>query len=160
MTTATKQDLETYILFEVAGTTYGVKSREVLHMEMIEQITPVPNAPSFMDGVVFSRGQVVALVNLRARFGFQREAVSLRTRLLVVQAGGRAIGLVVDTAREFRPISKELIQPPDATMGGTTEKYLSGIATLDNRLVLILDLQAVLNPLETAALAAEAAMAS
>ena len=58
-------------------------------MEMVEHITRVPNAPPFVDGVVFSRGQVVPVVNLRARFGFERVADDLRTRLMVV-AGGRA----------------------------------------------------------------------
>ena len=61
-----------YILFIVAGTTYALPSHEVAHVEMVEQITRVPNAPAFVDGVVFSRGQVVPAVNLRARFGFER----------------------------------------------------------------------------------------
>ena len=68
---------------------------------MVEHVTPVPNAPPFVDGVVFSRGQVVPAVNLRARFGFERAEYDLRTRLLVVQHGGRSVGLVVDAAREF-----------------------------------------------------------
>ena len=59
-------------------------------MEMIEDVTRVPNAPPFVDGVVFSRGQVVPVVNLRARFGFERAAFDLRSRLIVVQSGGAA----------------------------------------------------------------------
>ena len=55
-----------YILFTVAGTSYALPSHDVAHVEMVEQITRVPNAPSFVDGVVFSRGQVVPAVNLRA----------------------------------------------------------------------------------------------
>src|SRR5688500_20329829 len=98
------QDLESYILFELSGTNYGVKSRDVLHMEMLDQVTPVPNAPPFVDGVVFSRGKVIPAVNLRVRFGFPRQPHTLRTRLLVVQSGDRAVGLIVDSAREFRNI--------------------------------------------------------
>ena len=62
------QGLGSYILFTVAGTTYALPSGEVRHMEMLEGVTRVPNAPTFVDGVVFSRGQVVPVVNLRARF--------------------------------------------------------------------------------------------
>ena len=91
----------TYILFSVAGTTYALPSSEVRHMEMVEQVTAVPNAPPFVDGVVFSRGQVVPVVNLRARFGFERARYDLRTRLLVVAGGGPPVGLLVDDAREF-----------------------------------------------------------
>ena len=58
----------------------------------------MPNAAPFVDGVVFSRGQVVPALNLRARFGFERAAPDLRTRLLVVQSEGRSVGLVVDAA--------------------------------------------------------------
>ena len=73
----------------------------VAHIEMVEQVTRVPNAPRLVDGVVFSRGAVVPALNLRARFGFETVAYDLRTRLLVVQHQGRTVGLVVDSAREF-----------------------------------------------------------
>jgi purine-binding chemotaxis protein CheW len=66
---------QAYILFGVAGTTYALASDHVVHVEMIEQVTPVPNAPAFVEGVVFSRGQVVPVINLRARFGFERVSV-------------------------------------------------------------------------------------
>ena len=149
---STTQDTQPYILFDLAGTTYGVKSREVLHMEMVEQITPVPNARHFMDGVVFSRGQVIPAVNLRVRFGFPRQPHTLKTRLLVLQSGDRAVGLIVDSASEFRTISEKTIQPPDAAVSGLSGKFLSGIANLNDRLVLILDLQSTLNLLDAESL--------
>ncbi len=96
----------TYILFGVAGTTYALRSDQVLHMEMVEHVTAVPNAPACVEGVVFSRGQVVPVINLRARFGFDRAPIDLRTRLLVVQIQGRRVGLMADDARSssaFRP---------------------------------------------------------
>ena len=139
---------ETYILFELAGTNYGVKSREVLHMEMIEQITPVPNAREFVAGVVFSRGQVIPAVNLRVCFGFPRQKHTLKTRLLVVQSAKRSIGLIVDSAREFRSIPSDSIQTPDSAISGSTGKFLSGIANLGERLVLLLDLQTTIQILE------------
>src|SRR4030095_15460886 len=102
----------TYILFTVAETTYAVLSDQVRHMEMVEQITPVPNAPPFVEGVVFSRGQVVPVINLRARFGFERAPIGWRTRLLVVQHGSRRVGLMADDAREFIAIAESAIHPP------------------------------------------------
>jgi purine-binding chemotaxis protein CheW len=126
-----------------------MRTREVLHIEMLDQITPVPNAPPFVDGVVFSRGQVIPAVNLRVRFGFAREPHTLRTRLLVVQAEKRAAGLIVDSAREFRTIPGEVIQPPDAAISGLSGKFLSGIATFDDRLILLLDLAAVMELIQT-----------
>ncbi len=139
------QGLGSYILFTVAGTTYALPSSEVRHMEMIDDITRVPNAPSFIDGVVFSRGQVVPVVNLRARFGFDRAAFDLRSRLIVVQSGSRLIGLVVDAAREFVAIAPDLIQPPNEALSGMSGRYVDGIASMRDRLILILNLERILN---------------
>ena len=134
-----------YILFTVAGTTYALPSGEVRHMEMIDDVTRVPNAPSFVDGVVFSRGQVVPVVNLRVRFGFERAAFDLRSRLIVVQSGSRLIGLVVDAAREFVAIPPDLIQPPNEALSGMSGRYVEAIASMRDRLVLILNLERILN---------------
>ncbi len=138
-----------YILFTVAGTTYALRSGEVRHMEMIEDITRVPNAPSFVDGVVFSRGQVVPVVNLRARFGFERASHDLRTRLVVVQSAARLVGLVVDSAREFVNIPPDAVQPPHEALAGMSGRYVEGIASLGGRLILVLDLSRVLDFAET-----------
>ena len=135
---------ETFILFTIAGTTYALRSRDVAHIEMLEQITAVPNAAAFVDGVVFSRGQVVPALNLRARFGFARSPVDLSTRLLVVRAGERSVGLVVDAAREFIAIDVASIQPPSAALTGLSGRYLEGVASLGDRLILVLNLDEVL----------------
>ena len=137
--------MDNYILFTVAGTTYAVHSRDVQHMEMVEHVTRVPNAAPFVDGVVFSRGQVVPAVNLRARFGFERVPYDLRTRLIVVQAGGRSIGLVVDDGREFIRLDTAAIQPPQEALAGLSGRYLDGIASVGTRLVLVLNLKQLLD---------------
>jgi purine-binding chemotaxis protein CheW len=137
-----------YILFTVAGTTYAVPSAGVRHVEMIEDITQVPNAPAFVDGVVFSRGQVVPVVNLRARFGFERTPFDLRSRLIVVQSGERLIGLVADAAREFVMIASEAIQPPNEALAGMSGRYVEGVASVGDRLIFILSLDHILNAAE------------
>jgi purine-binding chemotaxis protein CheW len=142
---------QTYILFTVAGTTYGVPSQQVLHMEMVEHVTPVPNAPRCVEGVVFSRGQVVPVVNLRIRFGFDRADMDLRTRLLVVQKEGRRIGLMADAAREFIAIPDSAIHPPSDAIGGLSGNYIEGVATLGDRIVLVLDISEVVDTIPTAA---------
>lgn len=136
---------ETYILFGIAGTTYGLPSQDVQHMEMVDQITPVPNARPFIEGVVFTRGKVVPAVNLRARFGFERIPLGLATRLLVVRRDDRAVGLLVDSAREFVSVPASAVQPPNDTLAGLSGRYLRGIAALGDRIVLILNLEEVLN---------------
>ena len=142
---------QTYILFGVAGTTYALRSDLVLHIEMVEQVTAVPNAPAFVEGVVFSRGQVVPVVNLRARFGFDRAPIDLRTRLLIVQIQGRRVGLMADEAREFVGIPEAAIRPPGDAVAGLSGNYLEGVATIGERIVLILDIREVVEAMPTAA---------
>ena len=134
-----------YILFVVAGTTYALPSQSVAHVEMIEQVTRVPNAPPYVDGVVFSRGQVVPAVNLRARFGFERTSTDMRTRLLVVQTKGRSVGLLADECREFLLIPAASIHPPADALAGISAQYITGIATIGDRMIVVLDLDGLLN---------------
>lgn len=137
-----------FILFIVAGTTYALPSHEVAHVEMVEQITRVPNAPPFVDGVVFSRGQVVPAVNLRARFGFERVPADIKARLLVVQNDGRSVGLLVDECREFMMIPVSTIHPPGEALAGIGARYISGIATVGDRLIVVLKIDELLTTVE------------
>ena len=132
---------ETYILFEVAGTSYALPSRNIKLLEMIENITPVPNAVPCVEGVAFTRGQVIPALNLRSRFGLERTAHTPRSRLIVTNQNGRTVGLVVDSAREFISIPKEAIQPPPQGLSGLSGNYLKGVATVSGRVILIVDLE-------------------
>jgi purine-binding chemotaxis protein CheW len=138
-----QSNADTYILFEIAGTTYAVPSNAVQQLEMIEHITPVPNSTAAVEGVVFSRGQVIPAINLRTRFGFSKIEYDARSRLIVVHVEGRSIGLIVDAAREFKRIPAEAINPPSEVLEGTSGKYLEAIATLEGRLILLLNLAEV-----------------
>lgn len=138
-----QENAETFVLFEIAGTTYAVRSREVRQLEMIEHITPVPNATEAVEGVVFSRGQVIPAINVRTRFGFPKIAFDARARLIVVSVAGRSIGLIVDAAREFKQIPASAISPPSENLESTSGKYIEAIATLGERIVLLLNLAEV-----------------
>lgn len=137
--------MEPFILFELAGTTYGVRSRSVQQIEMIDDVASVPNAHPALEGVALVRGQVIPALNLRTRFGFDRIERSLRSRLVVINTGSRVVGMIVDTAREFIKFSTESIEPPPEALTGLSGKYLEGVATIGERPVLILNLDAVLD---------------
>lgn len=131
----------TFILFELLNTTYGIPSDQVKQMEMIDKITPVPNAPPYVEGVVFCRGQVIPAINLRTKFGFPKIPYDIRTRLIVIQNQQRTVGLIADTAREFVVIPPEQIQPPPEGITSFGHHYLSGVVTWKDRMVLILSVQ-------------------
>lgn len=142
---------DSYVLCELAGTTYALRSDDIEQLEMVGQLTPVPNAPPFVDGVTSVRGKVIPAVSLRARFGFERRPHDLRSRLVIVRAGGRSVGLIVDNAREFAAIPSDAIQPPPDGLADLSSKYLRGLAHLGDRLVLVLDVTELLRVTDAAA---------
>jgi purine-binding chemotaxis protein CheW len=83
---------------------------------------------------------VVPAVNLRVRFGFERAPYDVRSRLLIVQSGGRSVGLVVDEAREFAHIPASAVQPPQESMTELSGQYIEGLASLAGRLIVVLNL--------------------
>jgi len=136
-----RTDLDKFIVLELAGTAYGLRSSFVQQLEMVEEITPVPNATAAVEGVVFSRGQVIPAVNLRALFGFPKVPYDLRTRVVVIHVAGRTVGLIVDSAREFTTIPPSAIQEPPETITNLSGNYLEGIATIGQRLIVILNVE-------------------
>jgi purine-binding chemotaxis protein CheW len=140
---------ENFILFQIADTSYAVPSVNVLQMEMIENITPVPNAAPYVEGVVFTRGQVIPAVSLRTRFGFERVPHTPRSRLIVTACGGRVVGLIADSAREFVSIPIDAVKPPPNGLSGVSGNYLRGIVTIDDRIILIVNIAELIDAVET-----------
>lgn len=139
---------DTYILFELAGSTYGIRSEQVQRVELLEHVTAVPNTAPSVDGVIFSRGKVIPALNLRARFGLPRIPFDRATRLILLNVQQRVVALIVDGAREFKKIPADSIRPIAETLHGVDGNYVEGVASLQGRMVLLLDVGAVLAPEE------------
>jgi purine-binding chemotaxis protein CheW len=120
------------------GTTYAVPASHVHMVDMVDNVTRVPNAPPWVDGLMSVRGQVVPVVNLRRRFGFEPEPYTLETRLVVVNLDGRLVGLVADTAREFQNLPLDLLEPAPDALKSQGEDALAGILNHQGRLILLL----------------------
>ena len=138
-------DYQSYVLFELEGSIYAIPSASVQHIEMFEHVTLVPNANPAIDGVVFSRGRVIPALNLRTRFGFPRRDKTLQTRIVFATVHDRTVGLIVDSAKEFLNLPAASIRPIEETLTGINGRYLKAVSKAGDRLVLILDLEAVLN---------------
>ncbi|RMF43174.1 MAG: purine-binding chemotaxis protein CheW [Anaerolineae bacterium] len=136
---------EPYILFQVAETTYAVPSAQVQQVVMLEGVTRVPNAPDFVEGVVYVRGHVVPVVDLRARFGFERRPYDIRSRLVIVNLDERWVGMAVDSAREFCSLESDDIHPPPKDELAIRADYVVGVLSQEKRLILVLDLRRLLS---------------
>ena len=142
--TAPAQLSQQFVLFELVNTTYALRSASVSRLEMIENVTPVPNATEALEGVVLSRGKIIPAVNLRARFGFPKIPYDIRTRLIVVEADNRTVGIVVDAAREFTTLPEDQIKPAPQAIANLDGDYLEGIASINGRMILVLRLEEIL----------------
>jgi purine-binding chemotaxis protein CheW len=136
--------VENYILFEVEGTAYAVRTSQVEMIEMVNSITRVPNTPDFVEGVTAVRGQVIPVISVRRRFNMPPKSPDIRARLVIIRLENRFVGMLVDTAREFARISPDQIKTAESLTGPGTD-YLDGVATLPNRLVLVVNLERLLS---------------
>lgn len=135
---------DSFIVFQIAGVYYAIRSDIVQQLEMVENITPVPNLPPYVDGVMLSRGKVIPVVNMRVKFNLEKIPYDLKTRIIVVNINDRTIGIIVDSAREYLTIPQENIQPAPESFPDFSSRFLEGIVNLEGRLILILNLEEIL----------------
>jgi purine-binding chemotaxis protein CheW len=131
---------EQVVVFDLAGESYGIDIRHVQEIIRLPAITSVPRAPKCVEGVVNLRGRVIPVINLRTRFGLPDGERGRATRIVVLEAGGQTVGALVDAVSEVLRIPRDAIEPPGATLQGPETAHLRGIAKLEDRLVILLDL--------------------
>ncbi|MEW6523235.1 MAG: chemotaxis protein CheW [Bacillota bacterium] len=143
------------VVFELAGESYGVDIAQVREIIVMQKITRVPRAPGFVEGIINLRGKVIPVVDLRRRFGLPAErAVAGQERIVVVEFDSTSIGLVVDAVSEVLRVPLDTVEPPSPVITGTEVEYLEGVAKLEERLVILLNLDRVLSHRENEELAA------
>lgn len=141
-----------YVAFELAGETYGVDIACVREIYNWKKATTVPQAPSFVEGVINLRGSVVPVIDLRKRFGLPETEPTKDTRIVVVEMKGLTIGMVVDAVSEVLRISSDQVEPPPPVVVGIGAEFIVGVAKLEERLIILVDLEKVLSVGEQAEL--------
>ena len=136
------------VIFDLAEETYGVEIISVREIIRIQEITKVPRTPEFVEGVINLRGKVIPVIDLRKRFGFRQAEATKDTRIVVVDIGGNDIGVIVDAVTEVLRFSADAVEPPTGIITTSDSDYLLGIAKLENRLIILLDLQRALANLD------------
>ncbi|MFM1650836.1 chemotaxis protein CheW [Brevibacillus sp. B_LB10_24] len=133
------------IVFRLRDEEYGVEVSQVNSIEKLEHITRVPRTPKFVKGVINLRGVVTPIIDLRSRFGLEEGDYTESTRIIIVAFGELEVGLIVDAANDVIDIPQSAIEPPPEVVGGVKATYLRGVAKLDKRLLILLNLDKVLN---------------
>ena len=137
------------VVFRLGPESYGLRLHEVREIIMVGQITPVPRAPQFVDGVLNLRGEVMPVVDLRTRFGLERVEATSISRILITSIGGVFTGLVVDAVNEVRPVELHRFGAPPAVTAVGANRYIEKVARLENGMIFLLELQQLLTDAET-----------
>jgi purine-binding chemotaxis protein CheW len=117
---------------------------QVQEINRMLDVTRVPNAPEFIDGVINLRGKVIPIINLRRRFGMERKERDKNTRIVVVELSGKVVGFVVDAVQEVLRVPRSVTEPPPSLVGGLKAEYITAVGKLEDRLLILLDLEKVL----------------
>jgi purine-binding chemotaxis protein CheW len=141
------EELLQLVSFNIGDEEYGVDILRVQEINRMPEVTQVPNSPDYVNGVINLRGKVIPIVDLRQRFGMARKSNDKNTRIIVADLAGKTYGFVVDAVREVLRIPRNVTEPPPQMIGGTRQDYITGVGKLDDRLLILLDLDRILEPL-------------
>jgi purine-binding chemotaxis protein CheW len=137
------------LAFRLGAEEYGVDILKVQEIKGWDGVTRVPYSPPFLLGVINLRGAIVPVIDLRVRFELANAPFDATTVIVVVRVPGprgeRTVGVVVDSVTEVHAIEARAIRPAPAMLGGAATSFLKGIASVAGRLVMLLDIEALVN---------------
>lgn len=133
------------VSFNIGSEEFGVDILKVQEINRMVEITRVPQAPSYVEGVINLRGKVIPIVDLRKRFNMEEKEYDKNTRIVVVDISGNIMGMVVDSVSEVLRLPANTIEPPPEIVANINSEYIKGVAKLDDRLLIFLDLSKVID---------------
>ncbi len=138
-------DKELHVVgFRIGRETFAVPIELVHEIVRVPDITAVPDAPDFVEGVINLRGKIISIVDLRKRFGETAIKSSKKNRILVAEVGSKMVGLIVDAASEVLKIPPADVEPPPNVFAEGELNYITGVGKLNGRLIMLVDLEQIL----------------
>ena len=131
------------ITFEVEGQIFGLDIMAIREIRAWTPTTRLPSVPSYVAGVVNLRGTVLPVLDLAARLGWNKTDATARHVIIVTQLENQAVGLIVDAVRDIAMVGEDALQPPPTTTSDNVVRFLEGLASIDDRMVMVLNLAAL-----------------
>jgi len=145
------------VIFSLLGEEFGVSIHDVREIISNTQITPVPQAPSFVEGVINLRGQIIPVVDLRKRFNLEENDHKEDAKVVIIEVDDNVLGLIVDSVSEVLNIPSDSINPPPALVAnGIGAEYIKGIGQYNDKMIILIDLQKVFSAEELKTIAESA----
>jgi len=133
------------VVFCISKEFYCVPIAAVQEIVRVPEVTGVPDAPDFFEGVINLRGKILPVVDLRKRLRLPSAERTKSSRVLVAENGGRVIGLLVDAVSEVRKLPAEAVEPPPEMIAAVGIEYITGVAKAGERLIVFLDMKKILS---------------
>jgi purine-binding chemotaxis protein CheW len=133
------------VTFTIGEEEFGVNILQVQEIIRMLDITKVPKAPEFVEGVINLRGKVIPIIDLRKRFGMPPKVRDKSSRIIVVELDNTVVGFIVDAVLEVLRLPAATVEPPPPAVAGLDAEYISGVGKLDDRLLIMLDLNRLLS---------------
>lgn len=133
------------VVFRIKDEEFGLPIQRVREIIKVPHITHLPHSADYVEGVINLRGDVMPVVNLRVRFGLPARENNDRTRIIIVEFAAGQVGLVVDEVTEVLRLPHEQIGPPPAHVAGLRTELISGVGKLDDRLLILLEVDHLLS---------------
>lgn len=140
---ASASDVKQLISFTVGAEEYGLELLRVKEVIRMRQVTWLPKAPPSVKGIINLRGDVIPIVDLRERFGLAAREQTAATRVIVVEVEGHMMGMVVDAASQVVRVPNDQFDPPPRAMGAATRDFITSVGKLDDRLVVMIDVNKI-----------------
>ncbi len=132
------------VVFKLGREEYSVSILQVQEIKRITDITRVPHTPDYIKGVINLRGSVLPVIDLKKRLNLPQQMSTEDTRIIIVKVGELSVGMIVDAVSEVMTINQENIDSPEVVAGSVAASYLSGVGKLDNRLLILLNLEEII----------------
>lgn len=142
------EKIRQFVEFKLGEEEYGVDILQVKTIERMMPVTRVPKAPSFVEGVINLRGEIVPVIDLKKRFDLPPSQITDNTRIIIVSLEDITVGMIVDSATEVIQLPQEAIEPAPNITGGIDSSFLDGVGKLNGKLLILLNLSKVLKPQE------------
>lgn len=139
-----------YLTFTLGGEVYGIEILKVQEIRSYEQATKIANTPDFIKGVINLRGNIVPIIDLRMRFNLSSVEYNEFTVVIVLNLGKRIIGIVVDSVSDVLALTSAQISPVPDLVASIDTKYLLGLATVEQQMLILLNIEQMMTSQEMA----------
>ena len=136
------------VIFRLQNEEFGVEITDVREIVKPQHITRLPHVADYIEGVTNLRGEVIPVICLRKRFGLEPQENTQETRIVILEVGGSLVGYVVDAVTETLRLPENAIEPPPSSIAGLRSDYLAGGGKLDERLLILLEVDKILGSSE------------